>query len=55
MYLPNTLTSKLLESKRTEGNVYFEGSGIASGWRGFIDSAIESGSYTARQVADNLP
>ena len=54
MYRPNTLTNDLSELQRSEGNVYFAGADIASGWRGFIDGAIESGMRTARQVADNL-
>ena len=54
MYPPNTLTSDLEELQRPEGNVYFAGSDIASGWRGFIDGAIESGMQCARQVADDL-
>ena len=54
MYRPNTLTNDLTELQRAEGNVYFAGSDIANGWRGFIDGAIESGIQTARRVADNL-
>jgi monoamine oxidase len=54
MYRPNTLTNDLPELQRAEGNIYFAGADIASGWRGFIDGAIESGSRTARQVADHL-
>lgn len=54
MYPPNTLTNDLTELQRPEGNVYFAGADIASGWRGFIDGAIESGARTARQVAEEL-
>ena len=54
MYPPNTLTNDLTELQRPEGNIYFAGSDIASGWRGFIDGAIESGIHTALRVADDL-
>ena len=54
MYPPETLTNDLTELQRPEGNVYFAGSDIANGWRGFIDGAIESGIHTARLVADDL-
>lgn len=54
MYRSNILTNDLSELQRSEDNVYFAGTDIASGWRGFIDGAIESGMRTARQVADNL-
>ena len=54
MYRPNTLTNDLSELQRAEGNIHFAGADIANGWRGFIDGAIESGSRTARLVADLL-
>jgi monoamine oxidase len=31
----------------------FAGSDIASGWRGFIDGAIESGVKVARKIIEN--
>ena len=54
MYRPNVLTSDLEELQRPEENVFFAGSDIASGWRGFIDGAIESGMRVARDVDTHL-
>ena len=54
MYRPNVLTQDLSELQRPEGNVYFAGSDVANGWRGFIDGAIESGQRVAQQVAQQL-
>jgi len=34
--------------------VYFAGGDIASGWRGFIDGAIESGARAAQMVENTL-
>lgn len=54
MYRPGVLTGALEELQRPEGNVYFATSDIASGWRGFIDGAIESGARAAELVAESL-
>ena len=54
MYRPGWLTADLPELQRPEGSVYFAGSDIADGWRGFIDGAIESGARAATQVAARL-
>ncbi len=50
MYRPNVLTEDLTELQRPEGNVFFAGSDIANGWRGFIDGAVESGMRVAHDV-----
>jgi len=52
MYPPGMLTGALAELQRPEGNVYFAGSDIANGWRGFIDGAIESGARAAQMVTE---
>jgi len=54
MYPPGMLTGSLTELQRPEGNVFFAGSDIASGWRGHFDGAIESGGRAAIQVAEHL-
>jgi monoamine oxidase len=54
MYPPGMLTSSLVELQRPEGKVFFAGSDIANGWRGFIDGAIESGSQAAQMVSNQL-
>ena len=54
MYPPGMLTGALTELQRPEGNVYFAGSDIANGWRGFIDGAIESGARAAKMVDEKL-
>ena len=54
MYPPGMLTSSLSELQRPEGNILFAGADIASGWRGFIDGAIESGATAAQQVVQRL-
>lgn len=54
MYPPGMLSSSLAELQRPEGNVYFAGGDIASGWRGFIDGAIESGARAAQMVEKQL-
>jgi monoamine oxidase len=36
--------------QESEGRVAFAGSDLASGWAGWIDGAIESGSRAAREV-----
>ena len=54
MYPPGMLTGSLEELQRPEGNLFFAGSDIASGWRGFIDGAIESGAVAAVQAVRHL-
>lgn len=54
MYPPGLLTEGLEELQRPEGRVFFAGSDIASGWRGFIDGAIESGARVAAQINHHL-
>jgi pseudooxynicotine oxidase len=48
-------TTNYLQSAQTpENRLFFAGSDIATGWRGFIDGAIESGTKSARQVIESL-
>ena len=54
MYPPGMLTGSLRELQRPEENLFFAGSDIASGWRGFIDGAIESGSVAAIHAIEYL-
>lgn len=54
MYPPGMLSGALKELQRPEQNLYFAGSDIANGWRGFIDGAIESGARAAHLVAEKL-
>ncbi len=54
MYPPGMLTGALQELQRPEQNIYFAGSDIANGWRGFIDGAIESGARAAYLVSEKL-
>jgi monoamine oxidase len=50
MYRPTFFTRYLRELQRPEGRIFFAGSDIANGWRGFIDGAIESGARAALQA-----
>ena len=50
MYRPSLFTKYLRELQRPEGQIFFAGSDIANGWRGFIDGAIESGATAAARV-----
>lgn len=54
MYRPMFFTRYLRELQQPEGNLYFAGSDIASGWRGFIDGAIETGARSAVLVRRRL-
>ncbi|MDN3522931.1 flavin monoamine oxidase family protein [Halomonas ramblicola] len=54
MYRPGWLTESFEELQQAEGNIHFATADIASGWRGFIDGAIESGALAAEQVAELL-
>jgi monoamine oxidase len=51
IYRPGQLTRYLGELQRPEGRVFYAGGDNASGWRGFIDGAIESGLRAGRQAA----
>jgi monoamine oxidase len=50
VYRPGQLTKSLRELQRPEGRVIYAGADNASGWRGFIDGAIESGLRAGREV-----
>ena len=50
MLRPGQLTGALAELQRPEGRIILAGSDYASGWRGFIDGAIESGLRAAHLV-----
>ncbi len=50
MYRPGQMTKYLKELQRPTGRVFFAGSDIANGWRGFIDGAVETGLRTATDV-----
>jgi monoamine oxidase len=54
VFRPGQLTRYLSELQRPEGRVFYAGADNASGWRGFIDGAIESGIRAGRQVAELL-
>ena len=54
MYPPGMLTTALPGLQRPEGRLFFASADIATGWRGFIDGAIESGAIAARHVATEL-
>ena len=54
VYRPNMLTRFLTALQQPEGNVFFASSDWASGWRGFIDGAIESGRKVGRAVVKSL-
>lgn len=54
MYPPGLLTSSLPQLQKPESNLFFATSDIASGWRGFIDGAIESGAAAALAVAHHV-
>ena len=45
VYRPNQLTRYWAELRKPEGNIYFASSDWASGWRGFMDGAVESGRH----------
>ncbi len=54
MYPPGMLTGSLEALQKPEGKLFFAGSDIASGWRGFIDGAIESGAIAAANAVHQL-
>ncbi|MEL6531516.1 MAG: NAD(P)/FAD-dependent oxidoreductase [Pseudomonadota bacterium] len=49
-FRPGQFAKYFADALTPEGPVYFAGSDIALGWRGFFDGAIESGTRTARAV-----
>ena len=51
---PKQITNYLKSAQTPENRIFFAGSDIATGWRGFIDGAIESGIRTARQVIESF-
>ncbi len=51
-FKPLQMTHYLQAAQLPEGKVHFAGSDVASGWRGFIDGAIESGVKAARAVIE---
>lgn len=50
-YRPNQFSHHVDDLRAREGRVFFAGADIATGWRGFIDGAIESGLQVGQQVA----
>jgi monoamine oxidase len=51
---PGQLTRYLPDLQRPEGRVFYAGGDNASGWRGFIDGAIESGIRAGQHVVKLL-
>ena len=49
-YRPGQLEKYYDALRQDQGRIYFAGSDIANGWRGFIDGAIESGIKSARRM-----
>jgi monoamine oxidase len=50
IYRPGQVTKFLKELQRPEGRIFYAGADNASGWRGFIDGAIESGLRASREA-----
>ena len=50
-YRPGQLEKFYDGLRQDQGRVFFAGSDLANGWRGFIDGAIESGITSARRLA----
>jgi monoamine oxidase len=50
VYRPGQMTKYLRELQRPEGRIFYAGGDNASGCRGFIDGAIESGLRASRQA-----
>ncbi|NMG17040.1 putative amine oxidase [Aromatoleum bremense] len=50
-YKPRQFSRYMRDLRAREGRLFFAGADIASGWRGFIDGAIESGLQVAQSVA----
>lgn len=53
-YRPKQFSAYLRDLRAREGRVFFASADIASGWRGFIDGAIESGLQVGQAVAAEL-
>ena len=53
-YRPGHVTKYLEEIQRPEGGLIVAGADTASGWRGFVDGALESGITAARNVRNYL-
>lgn len=51
---PGLLASHFEELRARQGNVFFASSDWASGWRSFIDGAIEEGTRAAASVRADL-
>jgi monoamine oxidase len=51
VFRPRQLTRYLRELQKPEGRAFYAGGDNASGWRGFIAGAIESGIRAGREVA----
>ncbi|MCB1945605.1 MAG: FAD-dependent oxidoreductase [Thauera sp.] len=51
---PGQFGKHLEDLRAREGRVFFAGADIATGWRGFIDGAIESGLQVGQAVAAEL-
>lgn len=49
-YRPGQLQKYYDVLRQDQGHIYFAGSDLANGWRGFIDGAIESGIKAARRI-----
>lgn len=54
MYPPGLLTSSLPALQKPEGHLLFATSDVASGWRGFIDGAIERGAIAAQAAVKKV-
>lgn len=54
MYRPGFFTRYFRELQRSVDRIHFAGSDIASGWRGFIDGAIETGVTSAQRINAEL-
>ncbi|MCK2086798.1 NAD(P)/FAD-dependent oxidoreductase [Thauera aromatica] len=53
-YRPKQFGAYLDDLRAREGRLFFAGADIATGWRGFIDGAIESGLQVGQAVAAEL-
>ena len=51
---PGQMSKFIGDLQKKQGNIHFANSDWASGWRGFIDGAIEQGLVAAHQVRDEL-
>lgn len=49
-YRPGQMTGVQEALRKTEGHIHFASSDSATGWRGFIDGALQSGVETANEV-----